>query len=281
MAMSIGEQIKEARNRLGWNQDQLGDQIHMSRQTISHWETGRKPVPAEYISILEEVLQCKFEIEQKQEEAIEEQAAEIPSPQGISAAAEKKSKVPAFLQKNVPAWLCAAIAGGIFVVMLSIMLCATTNLQRQIDALNKQPAAPYSLAWYQQIDEQQAGKAYVTIATDQNPVKGVPDPAGSDMHLWLYSIMMVERNGIDFTVTEISYQDFNANAPKGSETLNAERLTEIWGSNVIPANGMQSIGSGMPVQEVSHRGVLIKGIDARGNELEFHGVINFSQEMAE
>ena len=281
MAMSIGEQIKEARNRLGWNQDQLGDQIHMSRQTISHWETGRKPVPAEYISILEEVLQCKFEIEQEQEEAIEERVTEIPVQEEIPAVETKKNKLPAFLQKNVPAWLCAAIAGGIFVVMLTILLCTTANLQKQIDALNKQPAAPYSLAWYQQIDEQQVGKAYVTIAADQNPVKCVPDPAGSDVYLWLYSIMMVERNGIDFTVTEISYQDFNANAPKGSETLNAEKLTEIWGSNVIPANGMQSIGSGMPVQEVSHRGVLIKGVDARGNELEFHGVINFSQEMTE
>ena len=281
MAVSIGEQLKEARNRLGWNQDQLGDQIHMSRQTISHWETGRKPVPAEYISILEEVLQCKFEIEQEQEEAIEEQATEIPVQEEIAAAKTEKNKLSAFLQKNVPAWLYAVIAGGIFIVMLVIMLCTTANLQKQIDALNKQPTVPYSLAWYQQIDEQQAGKAYVTIAADQNPVKGVSDPAGSDVNLWMYSIMLVERNGIDFTVTEISYQDFNANAPKGSETLNAEKLTEIWGSNVIPANGMQSIGSGMPVQEVSHRGVLIKGVDARGNELEFHGVINFSQEMTE
>ena len=279
--MSIGEQIKAARNRLGWNQDALGDKIHMSRQTISHWETGRASVPTEYISKLEEVLGCTFEIEPQQEQVSEEQIIEAPVLQEIPAAEEKKNYFPALLQKNIPAWMCAAISGGVFAIMLIIMLCTTSNLQKQIDQLNRQPAAPYSLAWYQQIDEQQAGKAYVTIAADQNPVKGVPDPGGSDAILWLYTIKIVERNGIDFTVTEVSYQDFNANAPKGSETLNAEKLKEIWGDNIIPANGMQSIGSGMPVQEVSHRGILIKGVDARGNELEFHGIVNFSQELAE
>lgn len=281
MAMSIGEQIKAARNRLGWNQDALGDKIHMSRQTISHWETGRASVPAEYISKLEEVLDCTFEIEPGQEQFSEDQTEQPSAPQEIPADAKKKSYLPVFLRKNIPAWMCAAITGSVFIVMLVIMLCAVNNLQKQIDQLNKQPATPYSLAWYQQIDEQQAGKAYVTIAADQNPVKGVPDPGGSDAILWLYSIKIVERNGIDFTVTEVSYQDFNANAPKGSETLNAEKLKEIWGDNILPANGMQSIGSGMPVQEVSHRGILIKGVDARGNELEFHGIVNFSQELAE
>lgn len=278
--MSIGQQIKEARTRLKWNQDTLGDKIHMSRQTISHWETGHAPVPTEYISKLEEALGCTFEIEPEQEQLPEDQAEQPSAPQDIPAAAKKKSYLPVFLRKNIPAWICAAITGGVFIVMLVIMLCAVNNLQKQIDQLNKQPAAPYSLAWYQQIDEQQAGKAYVTIAADQNPVKGVPAPGGSDAILWLYTIKIVERNGIHFTVTEVSYQDFNANAPKGSETLNAEKLKEIWGDNILPANGMQSIGSGMPVQEVSHRGILIKGVDARGNELEFHGIVNFSQEMA-
>ena len=281
MSMSIGEQLKEARNRMGWSQDALGDKIHMSRQTISHWETGRKPIPDEYISTLEEILQCTFDIEQEPEEIAVDQATETNALHELPSAEEKKSKLPTFLQKNIPAWLCIAIASGIFVVMLTIMLCTTANMQKQIDELNKQPAVPYSLAWYQQIDERQAGKAYVTIAADQNPVKGVPDPGGTDVDLWLYTIMIVEHNGIDFTVTEISFQDFNANAPKGSEALNADRLIEAWGSNVIPANGMQSIGSGMPVQEVSHQGVFIKGVDARGNELEFHGIINFSQESAE
>ena len=49
-------------------------QDHMSRQTISHWETGRAPVPTEYISILEGILGCTFEIQSEQEQLIDDQA---------------------------------------------------------------------------------------------------------------------------------------------------------------------------------------------------------------
>ena len=114
--MSIGKQIKAARNRMGWNQEVLGDKIHMSRQTISHWETGRAPVPAEYISILEEALQYKFEIAQEQEETADEKAAEMPTQHEIPAVTEKKNYFHTLWRKNIPAWLCAAITGGVFIV---------------------------------------------------------------------------------------------------------------------------------------------------------------------
>ena len=41
------------------------------------------------------------------------------------------------------------------------------------------------------------------------------------------------------------------------------------------------MGSGMPVQAITHTGILIKGVDANGNELEFRGIVEFSQELAE
>lgn len=279
--MKIGDQIREARNRLGMSQDDLAERIHVSRGKISHWETGLRPPKAEEIRELEEVLQCKFEIEQEQVQPPEGQAAKSDDSQGEATTTEKKSVLHALLQKSVPAWFCAAIVGGVFAVMLVIMLCITSNLQKQIEALTPQPATPYSLAWYQQADEQQAGKAYVTITVDQDPVKCVPDPGGSDAILWLYTISMTELSGIDFTVTEVSFQEFNGNTPKGSNSINAEQIAAAWGENVIPANGMQYWGSGMPIQNVSHQGVLIKGVDARGNELEFRGIVNFSQELAE
>lgn len=279
--MKIGDQIREARNRLGMSQDDLAERIHVSRGKISHWETGLRPPKVEEIRELEEVLQCKFVIEQEQAQSPEGQPAELSDSQGEAASAEKKSILHTLLQKSVPAWLCAVIVGGVFAVMLVIMLYTTSNLQKQIDAMNRQPATPYSLAWYQQADEQQAGKAYVTITVDQDPVKGVLDPNRSDVPLWLFTLSMTEHNGIDFTVTEISFQEFNGTAPKGSGVHNAEQIAADWGENIIPANGMQYWGAGMPVQNISHRGILIKGVDARGNELEFRGIVNFSQELAE
>ena len=64
--MSIGDQIRDARNRKGISQEGLALLIHVSRGKVSHWETGlRKPKAAD-IAEMEKVLQCKFEIEQEQ-----------------------------------------------------------------------------------------------------------------------------------------------------------------------------------------------------------------------
>ncbi|MHC5217009.1 helix-turn-helix domain-containing protein [Enterococcus sp. LJL128] len=39
--MSLGEKLKEQRENLGYTQQEVADQIHVSRQTISNWEVGR------------------------------------------------------------------------------------------------------------------------------------------------------------------------------------------------------------------------------------------------
>jgi len=185
------------------------------------------------------------------------------------------------LQKSVPAWLCAAIVGGVFAVMLVIMLCTTSNLQKQIDALTQPVITPHSLAWFQEVDVMEDGKAFITITTDQNPVMAQPNPDGGDRNIWYYQIILEEHNGIPFTVTELTMQPFNGDVPKSAKTENSEWITAAWGSNTIPANGIQYVGSGMPVQAITHMGILIKGVDANGNELEFRGVVKFSQELAE
>ena len=43
----IGKNIRAARLRRGQNQDQLGERLHVSRQTVSNYETGRSR-PAVY-----------------------------------------------------------------------------------------------------------------------------------------------------------------------------------------------------------------------------------------
>lgn len=40
--MSLGEKIKKLRKSRGWTQPQLADQLSVSKQTISNWETGIK-----------------------------------------------------------------------------------------------------------------------------------------------------------------------------------------------------------------------------------------------
>ena len=279
--MKIGDQIREARNRLGMSQDDLAERIHVSRGKISHWETGLRPPKAEEIRELEEVLQYKFEIEQEQVQPPKGQAVESADSPSETESAAKKSVLLALLQKSVPAWLCAAIVGSVFAVMLVIMLCTTSNLQKQIDALTQPVITPYSLAWFQEQDVPEDGKAFVRISSDQNPVMAQPNPDGGDRNIWHYQLLFIEENGIPFKITELTTQPFNGDLPKSAIIENEEWLSTVWGDNNIPANGIQYLGSGMPVQAITHTGILIKGVDANGNELEFRGIVEFSQELAE
>lgn len=39
--MTIGEQLQQARHQRGWTQQAVAEHVHVTRQTISNWETGR------------------------------------------------------------------------------------------------------------------------------------------------------------------------------------------------------------------------------------------------
>ena len=39
--MEIGERLREIRLAKNYSQEQLATEIHVSRQTISNWETGK------------------------------------------------------------------------------------------------------------------------------------------------------------------------------------------------------------------------------------------------
>lgn len=80
---------------------------------------------------------------------------------------------------------------------------------------------------------------------------------------------------------EIFFQDFNGAAKRGARSVDTAILFEAWGSNVIPAHGQQILTGGMEVQDVSNTGILINGKDTDGNVMEFRGIINYSQELAE
>ena len=63
--MDLPGRIRERRRALGLTQDQLADMLHVSRQTVSHWETGRVTPDLENLTQLAEALECSFVIGEK------------------------------------------------------------------------------------------------------------------------------------------------------------------------------------------------------------------------
>ena len=56
--MSTGDQIRAARERKGWTQQQLADALDVSRGTVRNWEAGTQPRNA--TSRIEQVLDIQL-----------------------------------------------------------------------------------------------------------------------------------------------------------------------------------------------------------------------------
>ena len=54
--MKLGEKILELRKKNGFSQEQLGEKINVTRQTISNWELGETSPNPEQLKLLSKVL---------------------------------------------------------------------------------------------------------------------------------------------------------------------------------------------------------------------------------
>lgn len=71
--MFFGDQLKKEREKRGWSQTYLADKIHVSRQSVSKWETGKNYPSIEVIIDLsdlfgitvDELLRSDEELEEK------------------------------------------------------------------------------------------------------------------------------------------------------------------------------------------------------------------------
>ena len=94
---NIGDQIRYARKAKGMTQEALAEVMHMSRQAVSHWESGRTMPDGPTLLRLSDVLEYTFKAEGVAE-AVPVQTADVPpaenagGPEGEAAPPEKRRK---------------------------------------------------------------------------------------------------------------------------------------------------------------------------------------------
>lgn len=59
--MNLGNKILELRKRLGLSQEQLGEKVNVTRQTISNWELGETSPNIEQLKLLSRVFQISID----------------------------------------------------------------------------------------------------------------------------------------------------------------------------------------------------------------------------
>ena len=61
MKMSLGNKILELRKKTGLSQEQLGEKVNVTRQTISNWELGDTAPNPEQLKLLSQMLHISID----------------------------------------------------------------------------------------------------------------------------------------------------------------------------------------------------------------------------
>ena len=102
MTQPLNDRLREERKRKGLTQEQLAGLMSVSRQTISHWETGRASPDYESLRHLSEALEINLSDLLGEEK--EQQAADV----AIPSAAQEEGEGEGWLTQSASAWRSGA-----------------------------------------------------------------------------------------------------------------------------------------------------------------------------
>ncbi|MEG0494273.1 MAG: helix-turn-helix transcriptional regulator [Clostridia bacterium] len=261
---TLGSQIRQARKNRGFTQEQLAETLHVTRQTVSNWENERFQPDYEMLVQIADVLSLDGLLPQYQPDA---QMRAAP----LAAALSEKAPPPRFRwsKKYVRVLMLAAavLLAGVVILLCSLNQTASDN-------------SGYSLAWFQQEQQNEANKAFVRLYTHTPVVKAMRGSPGATP-MRNYSIHMKEENGIGFTVERADCVYFN-----GQKVLMMITETEDCFHEFLSKTSTR-IGASQYRQhhfvEVADRettglGYVMYGTDDNGNELSFHTYLSFENE---
>lgn len=248
---TFSEQLLAARKASGLTQEQLAEQMNVSRPMISHWETGRTMPDLDTIKRLSQLLGYNFMQDETPKPPIEEK---------VSASNEDKESH----KKRKWGYLYAFLSGVAVTIAVMYLVVLpkpsqenpdqmptpaqliTSTPSTQTSETTKHLGALYvandpplveidPIEYYQQPNERVEGQAYLALSIDENPLRAVPaEQHNSGMVGWHYNCNIQEENGIAFTVTEYSEAFFFEDTGSYIYRFDADRITSWWGSNTIP-----------------------------------------------
>lgn len=276
---TFAEKLQEVRKARDFTQDRLSKEMNVSRQTISHWENGRAVPDIDTIKHLSQVLDYNF----LAVEGMTEETQTAPEAEEIPARPEENTAQETAVQQTESTprkkrFVLPAVLGAVLLCAV-LIVCLLTNQKPADEPTNLYE--PYSREWYQQEQTPVAGQAFISITPTENPVRMILFEEFENGKGWFYTFEMKSHTDIDFTVNEIITTMFHTGGTVDPQMLGGEVLTGLYGTNVIDRSQVFDFGGGFPEQPIEAVGLLIKGVDAKGNELEFHGYVELSKEIAE
>lgn len=140
---------------------------------------------------------------------------------------------------------------------------------------NASVTEPKTLAEFKRLHESQtrvAGRAYLNVTPETNPVLPTKDPGGGERDVWFFTIFVEETGGVAFKPETITETDITLSGGNVVFEYTPQQLA--WADTIEPKQTVMWTG-GRPVQELAGVGISVSGEDANGNQATFYGYVEF------
>ena len=158
----LNETLRQRRKAIKLTQEQLAERVHVSRQTISNWETGRANPDYEMLKLLSDVLETPLtELLGVEEEA----PTETPAPEA-EAAPEPLPETPVQPRTD------GRFSRWHMVLLLAAAILMVLAVQGLIGWWQHRPVpSPYPPEWFMEETPAAAGQACITMSVLETPIR--------------------------------------------------------------------------------------------------------------
>ncbi len=270
MEQDLSKLISQRRKEIHMTQEQLAETMHVARQTVSHWENGRRQPDEETLAALYEVL------------GIEPQAADLAVEENTPPAPEPTPEPE--VQPRSKRWIILAAAAAVLVaaVFAVRVFWPKQEVVGQLGSSNDQSLTQADLL---KPVVARDGVAHLAIEPRSAPVKLMPQPVSNmEDYAWNVEYTVRMQNELPFLLTQMTEIYFMSDTQ--SQVIRTLSGVECLENNLFPHLVFQPGESFeynvlLPSDDTNGivaYGVILEGIDTYGNTLRFTQLIPLSQE---
>lgn len=237
------QQIMQARKAMGMTQEELARQLHVSRQTVSHWENGRVAPSEEAWKQLCQVLNIAVE------------PAEGPAPKS---------------QKQTSLWLIAMVTLAVVAVIAVLSLCLQSTPAYEPD---------YGLDWYRSQTETAADQPMLAFI-GKSPLNLTAYMGDESDLRWdiTYTIKETHQQPLLLTGMVETFWDAEGNEINRRE-FDLEGVKRFFGREVLLPGNTMGYNVYCNLFECAAYTVRMEGTNAAGDPMAFGWLVELIPEM--
>ena len=269
MSQTLGQRIRQARKASGMTQDQLAQNIPVSRQTVSSWENDRTQPDYETLQKIAGSLGITAAELFCNEAPVQLQEAE---PQSVELLADMPEE-PAPTSK-VPRQLSTAQT-----VLIAILVVAMAAAGICIWHISPKVKAP-SLEWFMSEQLPAENAAFLELSSTQTPVVAYAYPRGTPPR-WSFRVIIAETGGVGLNIQQIT-ETFFSHEWFGTTVATRQHYVDPWviqqhlGEQHMGAGDVRMLGINLEGDSrTAGVGIAVETLDKNGNMQVFHTYIPF------